>query len=212
MNCNRELRTRDFARGAALLAMLAASTSGCAFGTRNVDLTYPDAIARAQVTSQPKGTIAVSRFKDARTDEYATGQQVGQVRNGYGMPTASVDAIQDPVLWVTDGLARGLMLHGYKVEKVESPQSAGSLLVVDGSVVRIFADSYVTINAEIVADVSLIRDGAAVWNGQCQASAGKVNWVGGADEFHAVLVDAVEQFATECVGQIVGAIERATAT
>jgi len=199
--------SRGLAVAAALLA-LTGLASGCPY-RRSVDLAHPEAIARAEPPAEPKGTIAIGRFRDARTADDATGQQVGQIRESYGIPIVPVDAAQDPVAWVTDALARGLMLRGYAVERIDSPQAAASRLVLDGSVVRVFADRYLTVAAEIVADVALVRDGASLWSGRCEASGSELVWFVGLDEFHSILVAVVDRFTSECVGQIVAAVERA---
>lgn len=192
-------------------AILATLASGCGLFTRHVDLTHPDRIAPAEIVSPPKGSIAVSTLGDARTADYATGRQVGQIRETYGIPMLSVEALQDPVVWVSDGLARGLVLRGYEVQRIDSAEPAGSGLVVGGSVVRIFADRYLASGAEILADVWLLEDGFTLSSGRCRGSAGRFDWLGTEDQLRVVLVDALGQFTTECADKIVAAIERAGA-
>jgi hypothetical protein len=94
------------------LLMAATAVSGCAFGSRHVNLTYPPSLGPTPVRPATYGRVAVARFDDARNPSQGTGSLLGKVRNGYGIPTASVLANQDPVLWVNEGVARALVAQG----------------------------------------------------------------------------------------------------
>jgi hypothetical protein len=96
--------------------MFATAVSGCAFGTRHVNLTYAPSLGPTPVRPPTYERVAVARFEDARSPKQGTGSLLGKVRNGYGMPTASVLANQDPVLWVNEGVARALIAQGLQRE------------------------------------------------------------------------------------------------
>lgn len=92
-------RPRGHWRPAFAIVLMAAAFSGCAFGTRHVNLTYAPSLGAAPARAPIYGPVAVARFEDARIERQGTGALLGKVRNGYGIPTASVVANQNPVLW-----------------------------------------------------------------------------------------------------------------
>jgi hypothetical protein len=81
-----------------LLALLSLITAGCAFGTRKVNLLYGDRVTTVVAAPATLGAVAVAKFSDSRPSD-ATGQLLGSIRNTYGIPTASVVALQDSILW-----------------------------------------------------------------------------------------------------------------
>jgi hypothetical protein len=173
--------------------------SGCAFGSRNVNLMYEPV---SSASPRSKGRIAVSRFKDMRTSELAVGQQVGQVRNGFGMPTAMVNANQNPVIWVADSLARGLAAQGFAVERIDSPASAGDLPLIAGSVTQVFADVAMVLEAEVKADVSVERGGQQLTKTECLGRDSKMAWTGSADEYQDRINAAMRQFVDACIATL----------
>lgn len=179
--------------------------TGCAFGTRNVNLIYEQPPPTAAEGS--RGTIAVARFTDTRTAEMAVGSQVGQVRNGFGAPTANVEATQSPVLWVGNSLARGLTANGFRVEKVDQPNTAGGLPVVTGSVSQVFVDMYMGMEGEVKADVSVEQNGKKLFSTQCEGKDSGVAWTGSADEFQTRLTGAMKQLVETCVPKLMPYLE-----
>ncbi len=174
--------------------------SGCAFGSRNVNLVYePTRIPSAA----SHGHVAVCRFKDVRTPDAGVGKEIGKVRNMWGMTTAHVNANQDPVIWVADSLARGLSAQGFTVERVDSPSAAGDLPVVTGSVTKVFADLAMVITGEVQADVSVERQGQQVTKLACVGKDSKVAWTGSANEYQDRINAAMRQFVDTCAPQIV---------
>ncbi|HEY8515467.1 MAG TPA: hypothetical protein VIS07_08135 [Candidatus Binatia bacterium] len=194
-------------RAATLLTLLALVASACA--THRIDLSDPDAAALARSGPPTMGKVVVVRFHDARTREWATGRQVGQMREGYGIPVVAVEAEQDPVLWVADGLAHGLALHGYEVERLDAPPADPSAFVVMGSVVQVFGDAYLMKGAGIVADVWLVHGGWTIWSGRCEGTSTSLQWPSLEHPLRAALLDARKQLVARCVPPIATAIERA---
>src|SRR5213593_4526863 len=139
--------SRRIAGSLAALAVLLGS--GCAFGTRRINLTYGPAADRALAPAGSLGKVAVARFGDARVQKEGTGDLLGRVRDTYGIPTASVRANQDPVVWVNDGVAKALAAQGFTVEKVESSQTAGDLPTVSGMVTRASGGMYYRMDANV---------------------------------------------------------------
>ena len=192
---------------ALLLFLAIAPCAGCAFGTRNVNLTYEPPTAGRAAGSQ--GAIAVARFADARAanPDSGSGAEVGQVRNGFGARTATVDANQDPVVWVGDSLARGLAAEGFRVERVDQPGDAGELPVVTGAVSHIYADMYMSIDAEVKADISVERGGRRLFSTQCEGADSATAWTASADEFQSRLTGAMKEFVSTCVPRLMPYLE-----
>jgi hypothetical protein len=154
-----------------------------------------------------KGTVAVARFVDARTSELATGQNVGQVRNGFGMPTANVAANQSPVFWVGDSIARSLAANGFKVEKVDMPEAAVGIPVVTGKVNEVFVDMYLSMEGEMKADVAVENGGQNLFSTQCQGKDSGAAWTASGDEFQNRLTGAMKQFVDTCVPKLMPYLE-----
>src|SRR5512147_2608717 len=92
---------------------------GCS-ATRHVNLLYGANAAVRPETSAASGAahVAVAIFVDARDPEEGNGRFLGSIRTIYGRPSTSVYASQDPVVWVSEGIARGLATRGYTVDRV----------------------------------------------------------------------------------------------
>jgi len=173
--------------------------TGCAFGSRNVNLIYEPARVASALS---RGHVAVCRFKDVRTPETSVGKEIGQVRNMWGMTTAHVNANQDPVIWVADSLARGLTAQGFTVERVDSTSAAGDLPVITGSVAKVFANLAMAISAEVEADVSVERRGQQIGKVACVGKDSKVAWTGSANEYQDRINEAMRQFVDSCTPQL----------
>jgi hypothetical protein len=198
-------RARPFTAATHLssLALLGlAAASGCAFGARHVDLTYPASLAGPGGVAASGARVAVAKLGDARETRQGTGRLLGKVRNGYGIPTASVLASQDPVLWVSDGLVRGLKLSGFEVERVESPVDAGDLPTVTGTVLRASGGMYMSMDANVAADLVVERRGERLLSAQCDGRASKVAWTASASEYRQVFQDAMGNFILDCVRKL----------
>lgn len=196
---------RELARlsTAALLALVA---SGCAFGTRQVNLTYGPALDAAKPATA-RGRIAVARLRDGRTSEEGAGTLLGKVRNGYGMPTASVQANQDPVIWVNEAIARTLTSYGFKVEKVEAPQTAGDLPTVTGIVDRVSGGMYWNMDAHVKTDLAVEQHGVHLFDQRCEGEASQVAWTASAESYEEVFQRALDDYLAKCIPPLVPTLE-----
>jgi len=171
--------------------------SACAFGTRSVNLTYAPTLARAGAPPV-YGRVAVARLQDARVKSEGTGNLLGRVRNMYGMPTASVRANQDPLLWVSEGVARSLLKQGFQVHRVESARDDPEIPLVTGVVNRASGRMYGSMDAHVIATLEVQLHGATVGMlkcaGQAQQGAGAVS----AEEYRVVFEAAMTDFAVQC--------------
>ena len=187
-------------RNCVVIVVVAVALAGCAFGTRNVNLAYEP--VTPSVAPGSKGTVAVAKFSDTRTSESGTNKKVGRVRNGFGMTTAEVKATQDPVVWVSDSLARALEAEGYRVERVTSGGSVGDLTVVSGAVAAVEVDMYMSIGSEIRAKVNVDREGQRVVSTECMGEASAVAWTGSANEYQESLSESMKSFIADCVPKL----------
>ena len=137
--------------------------------------------------------------------DQGSGNLIAKVRNGYGVPTASVLANQDPVLWVNEGIARALERRGFAVERVQSSAETPELPTVTGQVTRASGGMYMTTSAEIIADLRVEQRGGTVGELSCQGDASAMAWTASADEFRRVFEAAMTDFADDC-GPRLGAI------
>jgi hypothetical protein len=195
-------------RGCTLAAALVIVTmsSGCAFGTRHVNLTYAPTLDAAK-SGTARGRIAVARLREGRTSEEGTGTLLGKVRNGYGMPTASVQANQDPVIWVNEAIARTLTSYGFAVEKVETPASAGDLATVTGIVDRVSGGMYWNMDAHVKTDLAVEQHGTHLFDQRCEGEASQVAWTASAASYEEVFQRALEDYLAKCIPHLVPTLE-----
>ena len=178
--------------------MVATVVSGCAFGNRHVNLTYASSLGPTPMQPATYGRVAVARFDDARNPRQGTGSLLGKVRNGYGIPTASVLANQDPVLWVNEGVARALIAQGFTVERVNSVQEAAGAPVVSGHVTRASGGMYASMDANVSADLAVQYDGRQIGALACNGQATKVAWTVSSEEYRTLFEAAMTDFANQC--------------
>lgn len=178
------------------LCAVIALASGCAFGNRQVNLTYGPGAPAVALRPPVFGSVAVARLADARKPDEGTGVQLGKIRNGYGIVTAGVYANQDPVLWVTEGVARSLIAEGFTVRRLESPADGGNLVVIGGAVDRASCGN--GMDAHVSALLNIQQRGTIVATVNCDGYASKTGWTVSADEFRTVFEAAMDDFAKSC--------------
>lgn len=190
------------------LLVVAATVTGCAFGTRQAPLSYPPADQQmaAPAAATKTTTIVLKKFNDERTDKSV----VGTVRNGFGMRTADVVASKDVSDWVTSAVGTELRANGYRVVSAAAEDSrGGSVVEVSGSVLNAFCDMYMSYTGQ----VSLLakvkgRDGELIakhYSGE--GSAGLVMAATGesfAESLSLALRDALRQFMADLDGKLAG--------
>ncbi|HZT07810.1 MAG TPA: hypothetical protein VFC51_12320 [Chloroflexota bacterium] len=148
------------------------------------------------------GRIAVARFDDTRSADYATGDEIGQMRNLYGMPVKKIEGTQNPVLWVSGGLVNGLTAEGFAVERVESAQTAGGLPTVVGKVTKVFVDTYMAQTAWVDAEVGIDQHGVRLFSTSCSGEATQTGWWGSEEEYRSILALAMDNFLKSCVPKL----------
>lgn len=186
--------------------MVAWSLSGCAFGTRKVNLVYGPTVDNAK-SRTIQGRIAVARLRDNRTPDEGTGTLLGKVRNGYGIPTASVHANQDPVIWVNEAIARTLTSWGFRVEKVETSATAGGLPTVVGSVDRMSGGMYLDMDAFVKTNLAVEQNGERLFEQQCEGEGKQGTFFISANDYQKVFQKALEDYLQRCLVLMIPTLE-----
>ena len=178
--------------------------SSCAFGDRHVNLTYGSAFdAPTAVGTLALKHVAMAHLQDGRTASDHGGNLLGKVRDGYGIPTADIVGMQDPVLWVSDGIARVLAQEGFDVEKVDAPAAAGNLPVITGTVTQASVGMYLHEEVNIAADLVLERQQQTLGTTSCTGKASRLAWSASAAEFEGVFSEAMTNFLTNCKSTLI---------
>jgi len=141
-----------------IISVIAAAlifTSGCAFSTANLNVSYDSAKAKVGPLSSVKPMkIVVGGFADKRSEK----DKIGYVRNGFGMNTANVLTTRPVPEVVRDAVVAALSKNGHTI--VTGDQKSISL---SGSIERFWFESQVnfwTIEFMGTIDVELvIQDG-----------------------------------------------------
>ena len=111
--------------------------------------------------------------------------------------------MQDPVLWVSEGVARALATRGYAVDRVTSSWRSGDLPTITGKVTRVFSGMYVNVEAHVDADLALEQSGqprATVHcSGQTLRSAGSAS----SSLYEDVFLETMTRFLDDCVPKLV---------
>lgn len=186
--------------------------AGCAFGTRNATLIYPpkpesQTVPVAQAAATPaakKIALVLAPFSDQRTDK----KVIGTMRNGFGMRTADVVAMNSVPEWVTQAIKTELENSGYSVA-TGTDRDSGASAVVSGEVLNVFCDMYFNYTGQVSLLAKASKDGKEVLNKHYsgEGSAG-VAFAGTAESFgqslSLALAVAVKQFVSELDRSLTG--------
>lgn len=180
--------------------------AGCAFGTRNATLTYPPnaesgAVPAAQAAAKPASKnvqIVLGSFIDRRTDK----KVVGTMRNGFGMRTADVVAMNSVPDWVAQAMKMELENSGYTVVSGGGDSASASSAVVSGEILNVFCDMYMSYTGQVslIAKVGKADKEVLTKHYSGEGSAG-VAFAGTAESFaqslSLALAAALKQFVAE---------------
>jgi hypothetical protein len=157
--------------------------TGCAFGTRQVTLTYPP--AAVSEASGPKTAEAATTVSGATkpvilvpfTDQRADKRSIGEVRNGWGMRTADVITDRDVAEWVTRAVMMELTRAGYQVMSRNEVSNFDTLPTLTGDLITIHCTALFSYEGEVSFFAKLERDGYELLKKRYtgRGSAG-VNW------------------------------------
>lgn len=188
-----------------LVLFLGVFLSSCAFGTRHVTLTYPPqdsagvtSKAEAAKLAAPKQGTIVMNFIDRRSDPTV----VGEVRNGWGLHTADVVAVNSVPKWVSESISKELEAAGYTVSLTEVSVLPSSSLSLSGEILTVYCTALFFYEGEVSFIARALKDGKELINKRYtgKGSAG-VNWAataGGYGQSLALaLSDATQQLVQD---------------
>lgn len=184
-----------------------ALNAGCAFGTRRVNLTYGERVTTQVAPSGTRGRLVIVQFSDGRPADQR--ELLGKIRNGYGIPTASVVPQQDPILWVSDGMARAFEARGYRVSRVKLAQEAKGKPVITGVVRKVSSGMYARIQADIAADVDIKLADKRIASAQCSGTATGMATTVSASQYQTLFEQALDSFINDCVPRLVEPLDDA---
>lgn len=155
MNTPRILRNT----GALLVTAAVLALSGCAFGTRHAELSYPPhEHADGKVLSVAHADPAMPGCCDVLLtvrDMRAKTDRVGNVRNGFGMDTADVVTDADVRAWVENAFRHDLEQAGYVVRPTGA--EAQDAVRLDADITKVHCDAYLTYDGNVAMSVTLAQ-------------------------------------------------------
>lgn len=180
---------------AIIACTITATISGCAFGTRRPTLDYTAVTSAKQ---QKNIIVKVAVFKDDRPDKNI----VGNVRNGLGLKTADVITETSISEWVTNALKAELKNDGYTIVDTSAENEIG------GEVIKVYCDSYMCYEGEVMIKVSLKRANAVLLEKTYSGKASDLNWAATAKSYGTILQRSLQQIMIQVVGDVDGALAR----
>ena len=165
-----------------------AGTTGCAFGTRHAELTYPpsspdegaietvDAAERAPAVSRE----IVLKVSDERTER----DRIGNVRNGFGMDTADVITDDDVLGWVEGALSLELANAGYNVVANGSEPLSDDAISLTTEIVEVYCDVFMTYDGDVSLMVTMVGNDQEPVRKQYEGEGGVgMNWAATASSY-----------------------------
>ena len=191
---------------------LGMSCGGCAFGHREVALSY---VPAATASNEGNGAaVYVAAIKDVcpnpEVSVFAKGREIGDIRNGFYMKTACVvSKSMDLSPWITDALAKEMKQHGFQPVQVtslppECPLGLSGALSECYSKMKFFKGQTCTLKATI----SIHKNGVSVSNkqyiGMHEGGIGLVT----PDEYEKIFQAAMTDLMTKVVADIIACSQR----
>lgn len=173
--------------------------SSCAFGTRQVALTYPQP-AKLSAPSKSSDRVIFFEFQDQRQDP----SKVGDVQNGYTMKTAKVVANSDVRKWVNDAIRSQLEQFGYQVTIGHTDEDKKAGLVLSGAILNVYCTAYWTYEGEIYLTATIKKNGGKLIDKPYYASRKEIiNWAATSKSFGKILALTL----SDVVGQLVSDLD-----
>lgn len=190
-----------------LFVLAIALLNGCAFGTREVMLSYPPPVSESTLKSAHATTPAQANGKtiiiDTISDTRSVKHRIGNVRNGFGMDTADVIAKNDVREWVIDALDWELKHAGYTVKHSASKGEIGkSATILNGQVNHIYCDVYFNYDGKAAVILKATHNGKDLINNMYTGSGSAgANFAASAEAYGESLAlalqDAVKKFIVD---------------
>jgi hypothetical protein len=176
---------------------------GCAFGNRKVNLVYPPGLNMAQrmkvATPAPDArSIVLLSFIDQRAQK----DRVGEVRNGFGMHTADVLAVNNIADWITSATKWELEHAGFRVTVAKVRPAAGDP-IVSGEVLKVHCGAFFKYGGEIEIALRLEQGGRTLIQRTYlgKGSAG-TNWGATSESYSRALGEALQNATQNFVAEM----------
>jgi len=178
--------------------VLAAMSAGCAMGNREIALTYKPV---ANMKGANSASIAIVKFADSRKTE-----EVGEVRNGYGMKTASVYAKgQDVGAWVANAVADELTAAGYNITKYNDFAPPDSQISITGNVLEAYTKMYMSSTCTIRATINVSKGNVPVLSKEYSGKHGVLAILANTGEYENAMKGALQDMMKKCIPEIIEA-------
>lgn len=145
-----------------LLTVGMTQIAGCAFGSRYAELSYPPEKEVDMSLPGPKPTASGPRTRQvilSVKDVRETRDRIGNVRNTFGMDTASVLTEDNIEVWAYDAILFELERLGYQVVDHRASQTNASVDRLIAEVQEVYCDVYAVYDGEVSLQATLIRGG-----------------------------------------------------
>ena len=171
-----------------IIACFLFSISGCAFGTRRPTLTYSTALP----PGSPKGvSIKVMSFEDKRNNK----EEIGYIRNLYGMRCAKVISTNDISEWISNALKAELQNVGYSLS--DDAQNS-----VSGEVIEVFCDTSFAYEGKVMVRVILKKEDEVILDKNYSAKEEEMNWAARAATITKVLEKTLQNLIKQVMFDI----------
>ncbi len=179
-------------KASALLAtlLLVVPFSGCAFGNRDVTLTYPPntkgSVSAHSSPAEPLPTVMLIDFLDQRAEKAA----VGAIHNGFGAHTADAITKTNVADWVMNAITLELQNAGFKVTRANSVPKYSGTSVITGEVLTVYCNMYTKYEGAVSFAVSVKYQGKELLH---KTYDGKVVYKSGSTKFGPQFAEALSQ-------------------
>jgi hypothetical protein len=194
--------------GLLLVVLGMAALSGCAFGTRHVELSYPPeggeggglvAAARADTGNVPRCCEVILAVSDRRTDI----RRIGNVRNGFGMDTADVVTGSDVTAWVAGAFRQELAEAGYTVVPAESNAASAGAVRLEAEITTVYCDVIFSYKGDVWMNVYLSgQDSAPIANSYHGSGSAGLNWAATSDSYAESLARALRDAVMQVMADL----------
>jgi hypothetical protein len=162
----------------------------CAFGNRNLVLTYPPkadgATPAISAPVQPIAAVVLVDFLDQRAQKTA----VGAIHNGFGAHTADAITNTNVADWVMSAITLELQKASFRVIRAHSVPLNPENSVVTGEVLTAYCNMYSKYEGDVSFTVSVKYRGKEILH---KAYAGKVTYKGHGTDFGSQFAEGLSQ-------------------
>ena len=132
-------------------------------------------------------------------------REIGNMRNAFGMVMSHVYALNDPAVWLAEGLKFDLEAEGAKV--VDASQAGSSDATISGTIQRCSVDMYMTVDGQLVVDLYVQLRQGEVRHRQIHTHGATAAMLASEGEYFHALRDCREKFSIFAIQEISHAVK-----